>query len=224
MKHIYCISGFGADEKMFSKFQFSDHEIHFINWIIPQKDEVIELYAKRLLQQVHHINPILIGLSFGGMMCIEIAKQLKTEMVIIISSIKSTDEMPGWMRLAGKLKLNKIFPMRSFKLLEAIENYNLGINTKEEKLLISGYRKNIDIVYASWAINIILNWKNTVQVKNLYHIHGNKDRIFSIKNIKADYIIKNGGHLMILNKSKEVNECIHSILTHNKMHEKNMLN
>ena len=32
-------------------------------------------------------NPILIGLSFGGMMCIEIAKLIPVEKVILISSI-----------------------------------------------------------------------------------------------------------------------------------------
>jgi len=58
-----------------------------------------------------------------------------------------------------------------------------------------------------------LNWKNKKAPENLYHIHGDRDRIFSIKKIKPDYTIHNGGHLMILNKSDEVNECISSILS-----------
>jgi len=215
MKHIYCISGFGADEKLFSKFQFPQHEIHFIKWIIPEKNESIEAYAKKLISQIHHDNPILIGLSFGGMMCIEIAGQIKIELIIIISSIKTNAEMPLWMRISGKLKLNRLFPMRSFKLIEPLEDYNLGVITKEEKRMVSDYRKNIDPVYSDWAINAILNWKNTVAPKNLYHIHGDNDRIFSIKKIKPDYTIQSGGHMMILNKSDEVNKCISSILEAN---------
>ncbi|HEY8689571.1 MAG TPA: alpha/beta hydrolase [Chitinophagaceae bacterium] len=217
MKHIYCISGFGADEKLFSKFQFPQHEIHFIKWIIPEKNESIEAYAKKLIFQIHHDNPILIGLSFGGMMCIEIAGQIKIELIIIISSIKTNAEMPLWMRISGKLKLNRLFPMRSFKLIEPLEDYNLGVITKEEKRMVSDYRKNIDPVYSDWAINAILNWKNTVAPKNLYHIHGDNDRIFSIKKIKPDYTIQSGGHMMILNKSDEVNKCISSILEANEI-------
>ena len=212
MKHIYCISGLGADERVFSKFQFPQHEIHFIKWVTPEKNESIESYAKRLITQIHHDDPILIGLSFGGIMCIEMARHIKTELIIIISSIKSNAEMPLWMRLSGKLKLNRLFPMRSFKLIEPLEDYNLGVKTKEEKQMVHDYRRNIDTKYSNWAINAILNWKNKTAPGNLYHIHGDMDRIFSIKKIKPNYTIHNGGHLMILNKSDEVNECISSIL------------
>ena len=86
MKHIYCISGLGADEKMFSKFEFAGHEIHFVKWITPQEKESIEAYAKRMRQQIVHDDPILIGLSFGGIICIEISRQIKTELILIISS------------------------------------------------------------------------------------------------------------------------------------------
>ncbi|HUS03209.1 MAG TPA: hypothetical protein VMY77_15830, partial [Chitinophagaceae bacterium] len=144
MKHIYCISGLGADERVFSKFRFPDHQVHFIKWITPQKNESIESYAKRLITQIQHDDPILIGLSFGGIMCIEIARQIKAGLIIIISSIKSSDEMPLWMRLSGKLKLNRLFPMRSFKFIEPLENYNLGVKTKAEKQMVHEYRKNID--------------------------------------------------------------------------------
>lgn len=215
MKHIYCISGLGADKRVFSKFGFPGHEIHFIVWIIPEKNQSIESYAKRLISQIHHNNPILIGLSFGGIMCIEIARQIKTELIIIISSIKSSDEMPLWMRLSGKLKLNRLFPMRSFKLIEPLEDYNLGVKTKAEKEMVHDYRRNIDTGYSNWAVNAILNWKNKSTPENLYHIHGDIDKIFSIKKIKPNYTIQNGGHLMILNKSDEVNECISSILKAN---------
>jgi pimeloyl-ACP methyl ester carboxylesterase len=215
MKHIYCISGLGADERVFAKFQFPQHEVHFIKWITPEKKESIEVYAKRLTEQIHHENPILIGLSFGGIMCTEISRQIKVELIIIISSVKFYSELPFWMQLSGKLKLNRLFPMRSFKIIEPIENYNLGVKTKEEIAMVNDYRKNIDPIYSNWAINAILNWKNKVPVKNIYHIHGDKDRIFKIKNIKADYTIKDGGHLMILQRSDEVNKIINSILQKN---------
>lgn len=220
MKHIYCISGLGADERVFQKFEFPGHEIHFIKWNIPLKNETIHSYAKRLTRQIHHQNPILAGLSFGGMMCIEIAKHIETEKVILISTIKSFKEMPVWMRLSGKLRLNKIFPMRSFKLIEPLENYNLGLETKEEVEMVSFYRKNIDRNYSNWSINQILNWKNNWLPQNIFHIHGTKDRIFPIKKIKADHIINTGGHLMIMNRANEVHQCISTILNINKSENK----
>ncbi len=212
MNHIYCISGFGADERVFSKLAFRGYHVHYIKWLIPLKDESISDYAKKLTRQIKHDKPILVGLSFGGMMCIEIAKQIKTEKIIVLSSIKSFYEMPLWMRLTGKLRLNKILPMRSFKLIEPLENYNLGIETSEEKEMVRQYRKNINRQYSNWAVNTILNWNNEHLPQNLFHIHGSKDRIFPLRKIKADYIIKDGGHFMIMNKFSIVNNYINSIL------------
>jgi len=212
MKHVYCIPGFGADEKIFSKLKIPGYEIHFIKWITPEKNESIQSYAKRLTEQIHHENPVLIGLSFGGIMCIEISRQIKTKLIIIISSIKSISELPFWLSVSGKLKLNRLFPMYSYRIIRPIADYNLGITTKEEKKLVYGYRKNLDIKYSNWAVNAIVNWKNKTLPDNVIHIHGDKDRMFSIKNIKADYTIHGGGHLMILNKSDEINKCIETIL------------
>ena len=215
MKHIYCISGFGADERLFKKMAFPRHEFHFIKWITPDKNESIESYAGKLIKQIKHENPILMGLSFGGIMCTEIAAQLPVELIILISSVKHETEMPFWMHLSGRLKLNKFLPMRPFKIIEPLEDYNLGVETPEERELVHAYRKNLDLVYSDWAINAILHWKAKPKHKNLFHIHGDNDRIFRFKKISADYTVKGGGHLMILNKSEEVNERIRDILAKN---------
>jgi pimeloyl-ACP methyl ester carboxylesterase len=212
MKPIYCISGFGADEKVFSKLTFPGYDIHYIKWNIPEKNETPDAYAKRLIEQIHHNKPILIGLSFGGMMCIEIARQFPVEKIILISSIKSSHEKPLWMKLSQRLKMNKIFPMRSFRLIEPIEDYNLGLETIEEKEIVHAYRRSINQYYTDWAIDVILNWKNDWVPKNLFHIHGKKDRIFPFKNVSADYLVASGGHFMIMNRFAEVNECINSAL------------
>jgi len=212
MKHIYCISGFGADERVFSKLNFADNEVHFIRWYEPLKNETIEAYAKRMTAQIHHKDPLLFGLSFGGIMCIEIAKVISTGKVIIISSIKSLHEMPLWIKLTGKLQLDKIVPLKTFKLIEPIENYNLGIENKEELNLVREYRKSIGQQYTNWATHQILNWKNEWQPGELIHIHGGKDHIFPLKNIKADYVIPDGGHFMIMNRSQKVNSILEEIL------------
>ncbi len=212
MKNIYCISGFGADERVFSKLNFEDNHVHFIPWLLPEKKERIADYAKRMAEKIEHENPVLLGLSFGGMMCIEVAKFIRTQKVILISSIKSLHEVPLWMKLAGKTQLNKIFPLRSFRLFEPIQNYNLGIENKTELNLVREFRKNIGQQYTNWAANEILNWKNTWQPGNLFHIHGTKDHMFPIRNIKTKYIVPGGGHFMVMNRAEKVNEVLGTIL------------
>jgi pimeloyl-ACP methyl ester carboxylesterase len=212
MKHIYCISGFGADERVFSKLNFEALEFHFLPWIDPLKNETIEGYAKRMNEGIKHDDPILLGLSFGGIMSIEIAKMVSTSKIILISSIKTFREMPLWMRLTGRFKLDQAVPLKTFKLIEPIENYNLGIENKEELKLVQEYRTTISQQYTNWATHQIVNWKNEWIPQNLVHIHGGRDHIFPIKNIKADYIIPDGGHFMIMNRAMDVSAVIEKIL------------
>lgn len=40
-----------------------------------------------------------------------------------------------------------------------------------------------------------------------------KDRIIPIRNVEATHLIKNGGHLMVLNRAKEIEEIILKILS-----------
>ncbi|MCP9751582.1 alpha/beta hydrolase, partial [Ferruginibacter sp. HRS2-29] len=89
MKTIYLFSGLGADERVFKYLKFPGHHIVHIKWITALRNEPLAAYAKRLLEQVSTEHPILIGLSFGGIMAIEVSKLIPTEKVIIIASVKN---------------------------------------------------------------------------------------------------------------------------------------
>ena len=88
MKNIYFFSGLGADERVFQYVDLSFCNPVFIKWNMPMKDECIENYALRLTEQIIEENPILVGVSFGGMIAVEVAKLIETEKVILISSAK----------------------------------------------------------------------------------------------------------------------------------------
>jgi len=212
MKHIYCISGFGADERVFSKLNFDNNNVSFVQWLDPVKNESIELYAARMSEKIIDEDPVLIGLSFGGIIAIEISKIIRISKIILISSVKTFHEIPLWMRVSGKLSLDKIFPLKTFSIIEPIENYNLGIETEEELQLVKEYRRNVSQQYSDWAIHQIINWKNEFIPKNIFHIHGGNDHIFPIKNIHADYIIPDGGHFMLMNRAEKLNAVLAGIL------------
>ncbi len=212
MKTIYCISGLGADERAFSKLNIAGFELKVIRWLMPEKDESLQNYAERMRAGITKDNPILMGLSFGGMLCTEIAKQIPVRKIIIISSIKSSKELPRWMKTVAKLRLNKMVPLKSSKLTQPIQNRMLGVQTEEEKTLVASLRREADLPYTTWAVNQAINWKNEWQHPEIYHIHGDKDHMFPIKNIKPTFTIKNAGHFMIMNRAEEVSDCINSIL------------
>ena len=212
MKNIYCISGLGADERAFERLQINGHKIVSIPWLMPENNETIAQYAKRMSAGITDENPVLMGLSFGGMMSIEMAKLLGAQKVILISSIKSASELPVWLKLSGKLRLNKMLPMRSFKVMEPIQNIFLGAVGEDEKAMARSYRKNAPQQYTDWAINEVLHWRNTWQPASLFHIHGDNDRMFPIKYVSPTHVVKGGGHFMIMNKAAEVSAAINGIM------------
>ena len=209
---IYCISGLGADHHVFKNLELNGHELKPVPWVRPEKNELIDNYARRMIECIEEPSPVILGVSFGGMMAIEIAKLINVKKLIIVSSIKSPAEMPQWMRLAGKLQLNKLLPIKSYKMTERIDNDRLGVSNEEERLLVAQYRRSADSMYMSWAVNEVLNWKNGWQPGNIVHIHGDKDKIFPVKNLKADHIIKNGTHLMVYNRAKEISELLAEVI------------
>lgn len=208
MAHIYCISGFGADEKVFKYLDFGSNVVHFLQWTTPKKSETIEEYASQMASLITEPDPVIAGLSFGGMMAIEIAKQMNTQKIFLISSIKSKSEKPFYMKLGASLHLNEWLPLRPYPFLDRIENYNLGIQTDEERALVRDYRRNLDLAYSDWAIDQILHWDNEWVPDNIVHIHGSNDHIFPIKYVEPDVTVKDGGHFMIMNKAAEINKII----------------
>jgi hypothetical protein len=50
----------------------------------------------------------------------------------------------------------------------------------------------------------------------MIHIHGTDDHTLPIKNVKADYIIEGGSHMMVLTRGEEINQLIIKILANEK--------
>lgn len=204
MRKIYILSGLGVDKRVFNNFDFVDMDVEFIDWISPQKKETLSNYTKRIASNIQSELPILIGLSFGGIVAIEIAKIIKVKQIILIASAKNKFELPLYYRLVGKLQLNKLVPTSILKTHNSITNWFFGANTKEDKDLLKNIINDTNPIFLKWAINQIVNWKNSTISKDIVHIHGNKDRIIPIRNIQADYIISGGGHFMTVDRASEI--------------------
>jgi pimeloyl-ACP methyl ester carboxylesterase len=211
MREIYLLSGLGADKRVFDFIDLSGFKVNHVDWVDPGDNESIENYAKRLLAQIKAERPTIIGVSFGGMMAVEIAKQIQTEKIILISSAKTKFEIPFYFRVVGQLRIHKLIPTRIFKSVNRLTYWFFGTNKKKENELLRSIIQETDSRFLSWAVDKIVNWRNMTLLTNLTHIHGSNDKILPLK--KADFKILNGGHLMIMNKGAEISGMIHKILS-----------
>ena len=201
--------GLAASSTIFENIQLPEDqfEMFFLEWFLPTEKEEIEQYALRMTQKIKHENPVLIGVSFGGVLVQEMAKIIQTNKVIIISSVKSNKEFPSRFKIARNTKAYKLIPTQLLADIEKLVKYAFGDNIVAKRLkLYEKYLSVRDKHYLDWAIETILCWNQKEINEAVIHIHGDEDEVFPIKHIKDCIIVKGGTHIMILNKFKWMNE------------------
>lgn len=168
------------------------------------KKESISAYAKRFCELIKEENAIIIGLSFGGMMAVELSKIKRFKKIILISSAKGKNEIAWYYRWIGKLGIHRLFSGSCYKRSNAFVYWLFGIKEKEEKRLLEAILNDADPTFFYWAIDKIVTWKNEDIPHNIFHIHGTADRLLPLRFVKADAVIQKGGHFMVYNKAKEI--------------------
>lgn len=214
-KHVYCFPGLGASPKIFEYISLPKEkfEVHRLEWKLPLSlEESLESYAERICEDIHHDKPILLGVSFGGMIVQEIAKLIEIEKLVIVSSLKSHHELPKRLRLIRDSKVYKLFPARIAENLEEYTKYFFGDFLKKRAELYKMYLSVRDADYLNWAIYNVLHWKQDTAPKDIIHIHGTSDHVFPHKSIKDFIPVENGAHEMILTKGKKVSSILEEVL------------
>lgn len=214
-KHIYFVPGTAANSKIFNRINFpkDKFELHYLEWLLPSsKNESIQSYSKRLCKNIHHKNPILIGVSFGGIVVQEMSKIIPCDKLIIISSIKNKYELPKKLSFIKKAKLYLLAPIHFIAPVEKLISFLFG---KKAQKRIDAYKMYLSLrnpMYLKWAIKEALYWKQEKSIPGIIHLHGDKDIIFPIKHINQCISIKNGSHVMIITKGKKISAILSELL------------
>ena len=210
---VYFIPGLAADKRVFRHIQLPEHfESCYLEWIPPQKNESLQEYAYRMALQIDHSQPfILIGLSFGGMLAVEIAKKYPPLQLILIASISHHRHLPKYYRIAYRVGLHRVLGVNSIKKAVYVKRYFTS-ESNDDKNIIRQMARDIDAEFVRWAIRAVVNWHTNEEELPVYHIHGTKDIILPFTINKIQYKIQGAGHLMIFDRADEINIVLKSLL------------
>ena len=210
---VYFISGIGADYRYFTHIQLPQgYEARYIHWIPTIKNEPLPDYAFRLTTQIDTHEPfVLIGLSLGGIMAVEIAKRIPSQCTIIISSIPLSSHLPPYFKVAGQLGLGRIIPAALLKAATSLKHF-LTMKSPANRRLIQSVIWSGDDEFIHWALNAVLEWNNTEIPSPLYHVHGARDEVFPISFTQPTHIIPKAGHMFLLSRPEEVNNLLPLLL------------
>ncbi len=220
--HVYLMPGMAANPSIFEKISLDKetYDIHWMSWILPEKDESIQDYAKRMLIQIKHEKPVLIGVSFGGVLMQEISKLMDYEKLIIVSSVKQSSEIPPHMQFARETGVYKFLPFGLLNYMNEIEKLPVGNLIRKRIKLYRQYLSVNDKVYLDWAVKQMVCWNQDQPIENIIHIHGSKDKVFPAKHIKNYINVEGGTHIMILNRFRWFNENLPNLIQHQSISNK----
>jgi pimeloyl-ACP methyl ester carboxylesterase len=213
---VYFMPGLAASSTIFEYIALPEDQFEMVllDWFLPENKETLQQYALRMTKQIKHENPVLIGVSFGGILVQEMSTLIPTRKTIIISSVKSNKEFPARMLLAKKTMAYKLIPTSLVANIETLVRYAFGENIVAKRIKL--YEKYLSLrekSYLDWSIENVISWSRTKPDENVVHIHGDKDGVFPIDKIKNCIVIKGGTHIMIINKFKWFNENLPTIIT-----------
>jgi pimeloyl-ACP methyl ester carboxylesterase len=211
---VYLFPGQGSDERLFSKIKL-DSTFRIVNVVypVPEKGTTMNQFAHVISKQIDTSgNYIFIGVSLGGMLCTEMADFMHPEKIIIISSAECSKELPFRYRFQKTIPLNKIIPKRLMKWGAQVLQPIVEPDRKKDKAVFKSMLKNKSPLYYKRTVDMIINWDRKKGNSSIIHIHGTNDHTIPIRNVKTDYTIKDGSHMMTLTRGDEINNIIRSIL------------
>lgn len=213
--NVYFISGLGADEKMFRRIRLPENfSIRHLCWLDPLKEESFQAYAQRLALGIQTAEPfILVGLSLGGMMSIEMNKFLHPVHTVLISSATNKKDLPFWFQLAGNLGIYKIIPDYFYHHPNIFSEWLLGAKSKDDRQLLKEVMRDAAPVFVKWAVPRILHWDNQFIPANLTRLHGTSDIILPCHPGSHTIAIPGGTHFMVYNRAAEINLQLEDILS-----------
>ena len=213
--NVYLFHGQGSDYRIFSKLKLDTNlfDTTFIDYPKMVRKISLDAYSKLIAPQIDTSqNYSFIGVSFGGMVVSELTKILNPHKAIIVSSAQNKNEIPSRYKFMKVIPIHKLVPAFIYKGGARIAQPIFEPDRKKEKAIFKAMLKDKEAYFLKGVTKMMINWENYEFDENIIHIHGTKDHTLPIKKVNANYVIKNGSHMMMLTRPNEINQLINSIL------------
>lgn len=215
---LVLVPGLGADARLFEPQRHAFPDLITPEWLVPRKAESLVEYAGRLAESVQERVPrghplVLGGVSFGGMLAVEMARHLRPSTVVQIASALSPKEIFPALRtaaMAGRF-LPASIGERSHSLAKVFIRQLGPMKTQDRKFLES----MIDAVpfsFVQWAGRAIVEWPGARPDCRLFRIHGDMDKVIPLQQQEIDLVISRGGHVPNVSHADEINAALSRVL------------
>ncbi|MGY3088221.1 pimeloyl-ACP methyl ester carboxylesterase [Hymenobacter sp. UYAg731] len=207
---FYLIPGLGADERVFQFLRLRG-EVHVLRWLSPQSSaESLPHYAARLAAIIPPEQACwLVGVSFGGVLALEVAQLRPLARVVLISSFAHPSELPWIGRMARTTGLYHLVPAQLLPRLPHVARWFFGVKNGRDYQLLRQILHDTDPGFTRWAIARLLQWPGRL-LPVAIRIHGTEDRLLPAGTAHSQYILR-GGHLIIISRATEISQILNDL-------------
>ncbi|SFQ35272.1 alpha/beta hydrolase [Hymenobacter arizonensis] len=207
---FYLIPGLGADERVF-QFLRLEGEAHVLRWLPPQSlSEPLLHYAARLATAVpEDLACWLVGVSFGGILALEVAQLRPLARVVLISSFVGPGELPWVAGLARVTGVHRLLPPQLLPRLPRVAQWFFGVKKGSEYRLLQQILRDTDPAFTRWAIGQLVQWRGR-PMASVTRIHGTADRLLPAGAAHSQYLLP-GGHLIIVSQAAEISSILNQL-------------
>ena len=221
---IILFPGLGADPRMFAKQKqrFGD-DLLCPDWLDPETDEPFDGYVRRWASQLAPVpgddRPLFLGgVSFGGMVAMQMARHMKPKAVILIGSCRSVRSKPARWQVARRI--SDLIPDRLLgrrvlglgalwvSLLDRLDDEHRSLLIKMAAESDPKRMRHNGHACADWDFD----YRSESQFPPVHQIHGRLDAIIPLVPGDPDTLIPNGRHLISFSHPHTVNAYILSVV------------
>lgn len=219
---IYLFGGIGCGENIFGRMSWPEgYDVRFVGWKEPLPGEDFSGYCARIVRGEEFTeHDILFGVSLGGIAALEIAAacpNIKT--VVLVSSAADVSEYSPLLRFFARYVPAWAVPLRLLEYDRVKSFLVTGSADRKYALRSAGFFVPLGKRYYRMALEAVKNHDGTLYGKiaaagcRVLRIHGSGDALFPVvsrgENVRT---VKNGTHLMVYMKAREVSSALKDIL------------
>ena len=214
--NIYLFSGLGADERLFRNLKpIPGYTYIPVPYVPPASANTLAEYASLMIAAHNFQTPCIFGgVSIGGMIAQEVAQIIKSEKLILISTIQLRNELPGLFKLANNGIVKALLNKPVLEIIAAVGD-KFTIKSTEGRELFYAMLRDSNPSFMKFGAGVVMNWEPPKANVPVIRIHGTTDRVFPLSRIneKDCKLIEGGNHFMIYEKGVEIGEVLASELT-----------
>lgn len=214
-ERLILFPGLGADPRLYEVQRRELDGLETPAWIEPLPKERLAEYAGRWGQQLELDKrpAVLGGVSFGGMIALEMARRYGAKSVVLIGSCRSPRAVSRLLKASEwvsrgtpEIVLDKGRALAPIFL-------GRGMIPREHRAALVTMAKELPVGFLRWAARAVVEWDGCSEDElgpgvPVHHIHGTGDWVMPISRVRPTEVVQGGAHVLNMSHPKEVNRML----------------